>query len=258
MTTKTAAPPPPNTIAEVELPLHNHVALEQLTQERDRLSVEVTAASAAGIATSLTVNPIGLFFFALAYPPMIRVEKLTRIITVMEALLTEFEASGVRIFPTVAQPEGNPIDLFVQFPKKAHILISIRSKGNGEVVYNEEKEVLYFRRDDKGTRLWKPCPLVELGDYAMWLNKNRTLFGMSSREIRNLPLAKVLVLWTPTRPNTHRQHLYSTVGSVELLAIKRKGVAFMITKEEIIDFTRAYLASYEEKESKKNLNPHVV
>jgi hypothetical protein len=245
MTPETAAPPYSNAIVEVELPLHNHAALEQLKQERDRLSLEAAATGAAGIATSLTVNPIGLLFFALAYPPTIRVEKLTRIITVMEALLTEFEASDVRIFPTVAQPEGNPIDLFVQFPKKAHIIISIRSKGNGEVIYNEEKEALYLRRDEKGTRLWRPCPLVELGDYAMWLNKNRTIFGMSSREIRNLPLAKVLVLWNPTRPNRHRQHLYSTVGSVELLAIKRKGVAFLITKEEVTDFTKAYLASYE-------------
>ena len=247
MTPETAAPPHANTIVEVELPLHNHAALEQLKQERDRLSVEVTAASAAGIATSLTVNPIGLFLFALAYPPMIRVEKLTRIIIVMEALLAEFEASGVRIFPTVAQPEGNPIDLFVQFPRKAHILISIRSKGKGQVIYNPERTTLYFKRSDKGRRIWLPCPLTELGDYAMWMNKNRLMFSMSSKEIRNLPLAKVLAIWHPTSLNRHRQHLDSTVGSVERFAITGKGVAFLIMKEEVTDFVKAYLASYEEK-----------
>ena len=247
MTTKTAAPPPPNAIAEVELPLHNHAALEQLKQERDRLSIEATAAGAAGIATSLTVNPIGLFFFALAYPPMIRVEKLTRIIIVMEALLTQFESSGIRIFPTVTQPERNPIDLFVQFPQKAHILISIRSKGKGQVVYNAERATLYFKRSDKGTRIWLPCPLTELGNYAMWMNKNRLMFGLSSREIRNLPLAKVLTLWDPTSLNRHRQPLDSTVGSVRRFAITGKGVAFLIMKEELTDFIKAYLASYEEK-----------
>jgi hypothetical protein len=247
MTPEATAPPYSNAIVEVELPLHNHAALEQLKQERDRLSIEVAATGAAGIATSLTVSPIGLFFFALAYPPTIRVEKLTRIITVMEALLNEFESSGIRIFPTVAQPEGNPIDLFVQFPKKAHILISIRSKGNGQVIYNEERTTLYFKRGEKGRRIWLPCPLTELGDYAMWMNKNRLMFGMSSKEIRNLPLAKVLALWEPTRLNRHRQHLDSTVGSVERFAITGKGVAFLIMKEEVTDFIKAYLASYEKK-----------
>ena len=81
----------------------------------------------------------------------------------------------------------------------------------------------------------------------MWMNKNRLTFGMSSKEIRNLPLAKVLALWDPTSLNRHRQHLDSTVGSVERFAITGKGVAFLIMKEEVTDFVKAYLASYEEK-----------
>ncbi len=155
--------------------------------------------------------------------------------------------SGIRIFPTVAQPEGNPIDLFVQFPQTAHLVISIRSKGKGQVVYQPERKMLYFKRPDKGMRIWLPCPLSELGRYTMWMNKNRLMFGLSSREIRNLPLAKVLVLWEPTALNRHRQHLDSTVGLVERFAITGKGVAFLIMKEEVTDFIKAYLASYEKK-----------
>jgi hypothetical protein len=246
MTPKTAAPPNSNAIVEVELPLHNHAALAQLKQERDRLSLEAAIEKTEEISSPAEITAID-FPYAIGYPSNIRIEKLTRIITVMEALLTEFEASNLRIFPTIAQPEGNPIDLFVQFPRKAHILISIRSKGNGQVIYNEERTTLYFKRGEKGRRIWLPCPLTELGDYAMWMNKNRLMFGMSSKEIRNLPLAKVLALWEPTRLNRHRQHLDSTVGSVERFAITGKGVAFLIMKEEVTDFIKAYLASYEKK-----------
>jgi hypothetical protein len=246
MTPETAAPPKSNAIVEVELPLHNHAALAQLKQERDRLSLEATIAKPEEKTLAREITAID-FPYAIVYPANIRIEKLTRIIDVMEALLSKFEPSGIRIFPTITQPEGNPIDLFVQFPKKAHILISIRSKGNGQVIYNEERTTLYFKRGEKGRRIWLPCPLTELGDYAMWMNKNRLMFGMSSKEIRNLPLAKVLALWEPTRLNRHRQHLDSTVGSVERFAITGKGVAFLIMKEEVTDFIKAYLASYEKK-----------
>jgi hypothetical protein len=244
MTPETAAPPRSNAIVEVELPLHNHAALSQLKQERDRLSLEATVAKTDATATPAEITAID-FPYAIVYPSNIRIEKLTRLITIMEALLNEFEPSGIRIFPTITQPEGNPIDLFVQFPYKAHIIISIRSKGKGQVVYQPERKMLYFKRSDKGTRIWLPCPLSELGRYTMWMNKNRLMFGMSSKEIRNLPLAKVLVLWEPTSLNRHRQHLDSTVGSVERFAITGKGVAFLIMKEEVTDFIKAYLASYE-------------
>jgi hypothetical protein len=246
MTPETSAPPYSNAIVEVELPLHNHAALAQLKQERDRLSLESAIQKTEEIPSPTEITAID-FPYAIGYPANIRIEKLTRIIDVMEALLTEFEALGIRIFPTITQPEGNPIDLFVQFPQKAHLLISIRSKGKGQVVYQPERKMLYFKRSDKGTRIWLPCPLTELGRYTMWMNKNRLMFGMSSREIRNLPLAKVLLLWEPTSLNRHRQHLDSTVGSVERFAITGKGVAFLIMKEEVTDFIKAYLASYEKK-----------
>jgi hypothetical protein len=246
MTPKTAAPPTSNTIVEVELPRHNHAALAQLKQERDRLSLEAAIQKTEEILSPPEITAID-FPYAIVYPANIRITKLTRLIDVMEDILSKFESSGVRIFPTITQPEGNPIDLFVQFPKKAHLLISIRSKGNGQVVYNPERKALYFKRSEKGRRIWLPCPLTELGDYTMWMNKNRLIFGMSSKDIRNLPLAKVLTLWEPTSLNRHRQLLDSKVGSVERFAITGKGVAFLIMKEEVTDFIQAYLASYEKK-----------
>lgn len=247
MTPETAAPPHANTIVEVELPLHNHAALEQLKQERDRLSVEVTATGAAGIATSLTINPIGLFLFALAYPPMIQIEKLTRIILIMEELLTEFESVGIQIYPAMeAEGENNAIDLFLRFPRQLHIFMSIRSKGDAKVSFHEDKKSLYVKREKKGKKDWKPCPLTELNSYTLWLNHNRLRFNMSSKEARNIPLTKLLILWKPTKLEDHPQHLYLNIGSVELLGCRHRGLAFVYQREDVMKFVTACLSKYPE------------
>ena len=247
MTPETAAPPHANTIVEVELPLHNHAALEQLKQERDRLSVEITAASAAGIATSLTVNPIGLFFFALAYPPMIQIEKLTRIILIMEELLTEFASMGIQVYPAMeAEGENNAIDIFLRFPRQLHIFMSIRSKGDAKISFHEDKKSLYVKRDKKGKKDWKPCPLTELNSYTTWLNRNRLRFNMSSKEARNIPLTKLLILWEPTKLEDHPQHLYLNIGSVELLGFRHRGLAFVYQREDVMKFVTACLSKYPE------------
>jgi hypothetical protein len=247
MTPEATAPPYSNAIVEVELPLHNHAALEQLKQERDRLSIEVAATGAAGIATSLAVSPIGLFFFALAYPPTIQIEKLTRIINVMEELLTEFEPMGIQIYPAMeAEGENNAIDLFLRFPRQLHIFISIRSKGDAKVSFHEDKKSLYVRREKKGKKDWNPCPLTELNSYTTWLNRQRLRFNMSSKEARNVPLTKLLVLWEPTKLEDHPQHLYLNIGSVEVVGFRHRGLAFVYQREDVTKFVAACLSKYPE------------
>lgn len=68
---------------------------------------------------------------------------------------------------------------------------------------------------------------------------------MSSREATKTPTAKVLVLWPPTRtaPNLN-EHLYSSVGSMRILALRRKGTMFVIQQEEVTEFVGAWLAQY--------------
>lgn len=230
----------------ITLPLHNWEAVHQLEREKNYLSNVAAGIGAASIASGALLGSPGFLLLALAYDPLDQVKKLARLLKVMFALLENFEHLGVQVFPTLKVPEKkNPIDLFVRFPRKAHIIISIRSKGESEIVYNEAKEALYVKRGKKGLKDWQPCPLVELGDYTNWLTKNRQLFGMSSKEVRNVPLSKVLVVWNPTKISTHREHLYSTIESLKLLVLKRKGTAFVIPDEDIINFVRAYLAHYE-------------
>ena len=246
MTTKTAAPPPSNTIVEVELPLHNHAALEQLKQECDRLSLEATVAKTEEGPTSAEITAID-FPYAIVYPANIRVEKLTRIIEVMEELLTEFKPMGIQIYPAMeAEGENNAIDLFLRFPRQLHIFMSIRSKGDAKVSFHEDKKSLYVRREKKGKKDWKPCPLTELNSYTTWLNRQRLRFNMSSKEARNIPLTKLLILWEPSKLEDHPQHLYLNIGSVELLGFRHRGLAFVYQREDVMKFVTACLSKYPE------------
>ncbi len=234
---------PPN---DFQLPPHNEPALKMIREAKDYESTVALAAGGAALATCGMVHPLGWVLFALAYKPLVRVEKLARLERLTALLLDEFKSEGIQIFPVLQIEDKNPIDLFLRFPKRTHLFISIRSKGDSEIVYNEKREVLQVKRKNKsGLRTWEPCPLVELADYKSWFDKNRNLFGMSSREAQKTPTAKVLVLWPPTKAvEDHNDHLYSEIGSIRLLALRRKGTAFVIQQEEITEFVRAWLAKY--------------
>jgi hypothetical protein len=240
-----------NSMTDFKLPLHNWEALEQLRKEKDALATQTLTVGGVACAAGTIFSP-GFMLFALAYPALVRVDKIARLEKVTSLLLENFEDQGVQVFPVqgVEEAKGvkveNPIDLFIRFPRKTHIFLSIRSKGDSEIVYNEAKEYLQIKRKNRsGLVTWKPCPLVELADYEKWLNKNRALFQLSSREATKTPTAKVLVLWNPTRADDHRPHLYSELGEVKLLALRRKGTAFVIQEEETLAFFKAWLARYE-------------
>lgn len=229
-----------------ELPPHNEAALAGLREAKDYESALALAASGSALATGGFFYPAGWVFFALAYKPLIRVQKLARLEILTARLLSELKSEGIQVFPVLQIESKNPIDLFIRFERKTHLFISIRSIGDREVVYNENREILQLRKKSKnGLTTWKPCPLIELADYEKWLNKNRDKFLMSSREATKTPTAKVLVLWPPTKaaPNLNA-HLFSEVGSMRILALRRKGTIFVIQEEEVTEFVRAWLAQY--------------
>lgn len=231
---------------DFQLPPHNEAALEMLREAKDYESTVALAASGAALATG-GIHPLGWVLFGLAYKPLIRVQKLARLEKLTALLLDEFKSEDIQVFPVIQIEDKNPIDLFIRFPRRAHLFISIRSRGDSEVVYNETREILQVKKKNKsGLTTWKPCPLVELSDYERWLTKNRALFGMSSKEVTKTPTVKVLVLWHPTKAaEDHNPHLYSEMGSMRLLALRRKGTAFVIQEEEVTEFVRAWLAKYE-------------
>lgn len=231
--------------ADFQLPPHNEAALQWLRQTKNYQSALALAAGGTALAIGGMVSPFGWPAFAMAYKPLVVIEKLARLEKVLPLLLEEFKSEGIQVFPFPGG-EDNHIDLFVRFPRITHLFISIRSLGDREVVYNEAKEILQVRKKNKnGLTTWKPCPLLELAAYEKWLNKNRDQFLMSSREATKTPTAKVLVLWPPTKAAANlNEHLYSEVGSMRILALRRKGTMFVISKEEINEFVRAWLAQY--------------
>jgi len=232
--------------SDFQLPPHNEAALEMIREAKDYQSTLALAASGAALGTGGIVHPLGWLLFGLAYKPLVVTQKLARLEKLTAVLLDEFKSEGIQVFPVLKIEDKNPIDLFVRFERKIHLFISIRSIGDKEIVYNEAREVLQIKRKDKhGLKVWSPCPLLELADYEKWLSKNRDLFAMSSREATKTPSAKVLVLWPPTKAAIdHNSHLYSEVGSMKILALRRKGTAFIIQQEEVIEFVKATLAKY--------------
>ncbi|MTJ47617.1 hypothetical protein [Dolichospermum sp. UHCC 0259] len=231
---------------DFQLPPHNEAALEGLREAKNVDSTVALAANDSAIATG-TISPSGWLLFGLAYKPLIRVDKIARLEKLTSVLLKEFKSEGIQVFPVLQIEDKNPIDLFIRFPRKTHLFISIRSRGDREVVYNESREILQVKQKKKsGLTTWRPCPLVELSDYERWLTKNRALFGMTSKEVTKTPTAKVLVLWPPTKADAdHKPHLYSEMGSMKLLALRRKGTAFVIQEEEVTEFVKTWLAKYE-------------
>jgi hypothetical protein len=116
--TPVSEPTQPTETNPITLPLHNWEALHQLEKEQESLVLQGTVSSAVAAGTGVFGNPLGFFIFALAYRPLIRLEKLARIIKVMRVLLEQFQDMGILVFPCLQVPEHEPLDLFVIFPKK--------------------------------------------------------------------------------------------------------------------------------------------
>ncbi|WP_228035813.1 hypothetical protein [Oculatella sp. LEGE 06141] len=244
-----------STVAETldsnPLLLRNWEAIEQLKEENKQIGMGwvVAATGLFGVMTAPLAPVYLLSASAAAFPVMQwtqwRAAKVFRLLQTGKLLLEKFEAQGVEIYFRIPVEEANPIDLFVRFPKKTHLFIALRSKGNTKIIYNEAIEEISVKKKKGRASRWEPNPLVELSDQERWLTKNRDLFGMTSREASKTPTAKVLVVCSPTKIDEHREELYSEVGTFKTLALRRKGTAFVIQEEELLDFVAAWLAKYE-------------
>ena len=228
----------------------NWDAVKELERDNELLAsgcvvALTTVFTAATAMTVPLVVPVGVVGLSIAKWTQWRADKDARLLQLMKALLGKFEGEGVEIYKKIPVAGMNPIDLFIRFPQKAHLIVSVRSKGDTEIVYNETTEDLRVRKKNGTTNRWHPNPLVELADQERWLAKNRWRFGMTSKEASKTPTAKVLVLWEPTKAAQHRDELYSEVGALKVLSIRRKGTAFVIQQEDLLNFVTAWLARYE-------------
>lgn len=238
-----------NLIRHNEYPyLTNWEALKKLEEENEKLTQIYYC---IGVMTILAfATSFGLLAWTSIIPIKVlmdRLEKINRTKEVMKAFLEEFGDEVIATY-RIAVPGQQPIDLWVRFPGRAMLLISIRSKGKKKVIFNEKNQTLCVRqkREKGGLTKWKPDPLTELGTYQLWLKKNRRELGLSSNE-SNRPTAKVLVLSGETDIESHNKHLYLTMNNNKFLWIQSKSNTFLIRKEEIVDFAKSYLAYQAEK-----------
>ncbi|MEM9949615.1 MAG: hypothetical protein AAF810_26585 [Cyanobacteria bacterium P01_D01_bin.36] len=233
-------------VSEYVAPVETRKELQELEHQRTTLEV-VTSLFGTAFIASTAVSIVGLIGLALAWKPLTRIQKVSRLIKLIEDLLGAFENLGVEALPLLRVPKLQPIDLFVRFPGKEFLLFAVRSFGESTIVYNESKQALYYKRGRKGSKRWEPDPMQELSDQAYWLRKNRReLFG-SSKGVRK-PMAKVVVIWGKTQLDQHREHLYAKVGGQKFLFIPREGGAcYVIHQSQVVEFTRAYLVERQSK-----------
>ena len=222
---------------------NNREILQQLEQERSL--VETTCYGIASVMVTgmafgnaiVAVGAVSLFGVSSR-----KLQKLGQLLQSGTAIVDSFETEGVEIFPRIEVPNCQPIDLFVRFPNKEFLLISIRSLSGATVVYNEAIETLQIRRKNKGLKKWAADPLSELSEQELWLRKNRRdLFGGSSNDARR-PLAKLLVLSEETKFDEHSDGLYREINNEKFFTIKQKGTISIVSDNQIVEFIRAYLA----------------
>lgn len=223
--------------------------LEELRQRRERLMLR------ASFITAGMVGAMGIAAFALAgamaavvasFPSLNSVagelQSVSQRYLLMADIVETFKDQDIAIEVEIEGEGIRTIDLFLRFPDKEYILIQIRSMGGARVSYSQEREELRFRRKG-GVKTWIPDPLSELARQEQWLRKHKPeLLGTSSRD-RRRPLSKLLVLWTDTFLDDHPEQLYATINDQKYLTIRKFGTASIVTRNQVVDFIRAYLSS---------------
>lgn len=165
---------------------------------------------------------------------------------IFTAIRTAFATDGVEVYHRVQIGESQDLDIFVRFPQSKDLFaLSVKQWGEGKVVYHEDRDTLCFRKRNRSLAYMNnPDPLKELRDHEWWLRKNRRdVFGGSSRDTKR-PVRKVMVFAEPTLIQTHRDHLYTTIGDQKFVKIEReKSTVFLLAENQIIDFIRLNLNS---------------
>jgi hypothetical protein len=198
---------------------------------------------------SIGVTPALLLALSASYKVADGITKCTRLEEVLKLLLVDkFKDLRIEAFPllpTKVAHESEYVDLYIRFPERTQIFITLRSEEGRSVIYNEAKEKLQVKKGKKrGIANMRPCPLTILNKGKNWLNRNRKTFGLSSRQVTKVPTIRLLVLWGDTALLEHRNELYTSVGNNKYLAVQKDGATtFVVKKEDMIAFIEDWLST---------------
>ncbi len=229
----------------------NQAEFQRLEEEDSWLTAAYTAASGAVVASVVIPEPItklGSLLAGTATASLLlkRTQKINSILRNAKVLDEAFRERQIQIFVDLPVPDHGRLDLLVKFPlppKKAVFAIALRSQGKATIFYNEQKEFFYIRRGDAGLKRWTPDHIERLGVQGFWLRMNRQeeLFG-TSRNDRNRPIVKLLVITGETKIKKHPDTLYTTVGDQTVLLIQRRSSIYVLREEQLLPFIQDWLA----------------
>jgi len=243
-----------------ELRAHdNQTEFQRLEEENNWLTAANTTVDEAVVASVVIPEPIaklGSLLAGTATTSLLlkRTQKINSILRNAKVLDEAFQERKIQIFVDLPVPDHGRLDLLVKFPlppKKAVFAIALRSQGKATIFYNEQKESFYIRRGDAGLKRWTPDHIERLGVQGFWLRMNRQeeLFG-TSRNDRNRPIVKLLVITGETKIKKHPDTLYTTVGDQTVLLIQRRSSIYVLREEQLLPFIQAWLALSEQSAPK--------
>jgi len=238
----------PQALQLTKIPPSNEAGLAMLDQQKNSYTLLFSLVSSGALGLALLSVVPGLLLLGFSYSSANAVAKCARLEKAIKQLLVdEFTDLGMQAFPLLMMretAEHEHIDLYVTFPGRTQIFMTLRSEEGRSLIYNEAKERFQARKPNgKGLVSLRPCPLTILNKGKSWLNKNRRAFGLSSRQVTKTPTVRVLVAWGNTQIANHRDELYAEVGSNQYLSVQKDGATtFVINQEELATFTRDWLS----------------
>jgi hypothetical protein len=236
-----------------ELGQANRAKLDELERKYDQMSV-LAAVIGGTVVGSFALYPLSaLASFPALWRTADSLATISQRFLLMKDLVEAFEDEQVEIEVELSANGVRTIDLFLRFPDKEYILLQLRSLGKCRLVFNPEKQVFQYRRKKGGgLKTWKPDPVTELIEQERWLRRQRSdLLGMSSRDKRR-QIAKAIILWSDSTLGDHPEHLYATIDDQKYLMVKTTGSAFIVEKDQVINFIRAYLNSRRSQKTSEN------
>jgi len=243
---------PSNFGSAVEETKHDNQAEFRRLEEENRLIMTAYAAATGALVASVIIPELFIRTSSLLAGTigsrflLTRTQKVNSILRNGKALDAAFADRGIQIFTDLPVPDQGRLDMLVKFPlppKKAVFAIALRSQGKATIFYNEQKEAFYIRRGAAGLKRWTPDHVERLGVQGFWLRMNRQeeLFGMS-RNDRNRPIVKLLVVTGETRIGQHSDHLYTEIGDQRVLLLQRRSSIYVLREEQLLPFIKAWLA----------------
>jgi hypothetical protein len=223
--------------------LQNGEALERLKEEQAIL-LKTCGISLALSLVGLVISPPVLLGLSVLLSANVSLEYFTRVARLyetMKVLLEHFGDEGIKITPRVKTEEGI-IDLFVKLPDKRAFALMLRSNGDSQVKWREDRQDFFVSQSKKGKKaIRKWSEVVGEGQKAdrviMTLKRQKNqILGTSTNE-RNKPVVKAIVLTGKTRIDANNDPaLFVDFGRARVLRVHAGVVTYVLSNDDLINF----------------------